>query len=181
MKNIIKRKNKGFTIVELIVVMAIIAILILIAVPTFTRYIEDAQETSEMGTEKTIYEATVAAVTRDFLKPTDEKSMVTPGAYAFRVETNGNLEAEIEEGVNGMTPLTADLEGVIVYGYDENFYTPEKIVFANNVQDKWRVLIKSSVDAPSTTQRGPYPIDINGDIFIISPDDNWYENGVPME
>ncbi len=37
-----KRKNLGFTIIELIIVMAIIAVLILIAVPTLSKYLDDA-------------------------------------------------------------------------------------------------------------------------------------------
>lgn len=179
MRKIIKNKNRGFTIVELIVVMAIIAILILIAVPAYTKYIDNAKRTSELGTEDTIYKATITALSDDYLSPESEKSLVTPGAYAFKAETNGNLEAEIEEGVSGMTPKTADMEGVIVYGYDENLYQPGKIVFANNVQDKWRVLIKSTVDSPSPTERGPYPIDIKGDVYIVSPEGNWYKNGDP--
>lgn len=39
------KRKKGFTIVELVVVMAIIAILILIAVPQYTKYIQDANDT----------------------------------------------------------------------------------------------------------------------------------------
>lgn len=55
-----KKKKKGFTIVELIVVMAIIAILTLMAVPRLQKYIEDAKLVSTLATADTIYNAAVA-------------------------------------------------------------------------------------------------------------------------
>ncbi len=54
------KKRKGFTIVELIVVMAIIAILTLIAVPVFNKYIDNANEVSRDALLKATYEASVA-------------------------------------------------------------------------------------------------------------------------
>ncbi len=56
------KKRKGFTIVELIVVMAIIAILTLIAVPTFTKFLDDANETQETANAKTLYNAAMSVV-----------------------------------------------------------------------------------------------------------------------
>ncbi len=55
-----KNKHKGFTIVELIIVMAIIAILVLIAVPTLKKYIDDAEEVDRQAALRATYAATVA-------------------------------------------------------------------------------------------------------------------------
>ncbi len=55
-----RNRKKGFTIVELIVVMAIIAILVLIAVPTLAKYLENADEVDRNAAMKLTYTATVA-------------------------------------------------------------------------------------------------------------------------
>ncbi len=67
MKN--KHRYKGFTIVELIVVMAIIGILVLIATPTFGKYMDDAKEVDRQALVKTAYTATVAYASRNPLPP----------------------------------------------------------------------------------------------------------------
>ena len=40
-----KRKNKGFTLIEIIVVLVIIAILAVITIPVVMGYVEDAEDT----------------------------------------------------------------------------------------------------------------------------------------
>lgn len=56
------KRNKGFTIVELVVVMAIIAILVLIAVPQYTRYIQMANDTKYMSEGSEIYTAIIESM-----------------------------------------------------------------------------------------------------------------------
>ncbi len=43
-----KKRNKGFTLMEVIVVIAILAILAAVAVPTITGYIEESRETNDL-------------------------------------------------------------------------------------------------------------------------------------
>ena len=50
-----KRTKRGFTIVELVIVIAIIAILAAILVPTFSTVIENAKETSRASEIKSCY------------------------------------------------------------------------------------------------------------------------------
>lgn len=54
------KKNKGFTLMELIVVIALIAVLMLILVPTMRGFIEQAKLQSLSANAETIYRATTA-------------------------------------------------------------------------------------------------------------------------
>ncbi len=54
------KKRKGFTIVEMIVVLAIIAILTLIAVPMYSKYIDTANKVKDDALVRVTYEAAVA-------------------------------------------------------------------------------------------------------------------------
>lgn len=59
-----KSKIKGFTIVELIVVMAILGILMGILVPMLFKYMDDAKETKLNMTAKNIHTSAIAAIAK---------------------------------------------------------------------------------------------------------------------
>lgn len=50
----IKKKNKGFTLVELVVVIAILAVLVTLIVPKIMGNITDAQKNTEIGNARTL-------------------------------------------------------------------------------------------------------------------------------
>ena len=85
MRNYFKRllqKKEGFTLVELLIVIAIIAILAAIAIPQFTKYKNKAYDSELAADAKNAYTASVAYLT-DFPNGTiADQSMLSNGGYA---------------------------------------------------------------------------------------------------
>ncbi len=59
-----KRLNKGFTLIEVIVIIAILAILASVVIPQYLNYVESANETADLAVASSILEtATLAMIT----------------------------------------------------------------------------------------------------------------------
>lgn len=73
-----RNKKRGFTLIELIIVVAIIAILAAIAVPAFGKVSQNAKENTDLANARTIYSVVTAAVAEGDLGVTDvDKAPVT--------------------------------------------------------------------------------------------------------
>ena len=60
-----KRGNKGFTLMEMLIVVAIIAVLIAIAIPIFTSQLENSREATDAANIRSAYAEVVAAALTD--------------------------------------------------------------------------------------------------------------------
>lgn len=110
----LKVNKKGFTLIEMIVVIAIIGILAAILVPSMVGYLETAKESREEANAKMVYTAAQAAVTSlEATNPvagtgtgTVYAENATEGCDATRKDLFGKIEKFIGESNYGnFTPI----------------------------------------------------------------------------
>ena len=66
MKKILRKANKGFTLAELLIVVAIIAVLVAISIPIFSSQLEKSREAADLANVRSAYaEVMAAAITED--------------------------------------------------------------------------------------------------------------------
>ncbi len=162
-----KNKRKGFTIVELIVVMAIIAILTLIAVPTFTKYIDKAEDTTEAANAKTLYTVAFTILTEETVSPSGE-TYNTPGYDSSNngLSHNSELYKSIESIANIPLENTQTLEVYTVKtGKEINDFNYENVDIENysdQFVNEWSVILPIDGDKNAS-------LDADGSIYVIPP------------
>ena len=106
-----KKNRKGFTIVELVIVIAVIGILATVLVPTFGNVISDAKEKSALQEAKNIYTNYVAEHVADSNYSTDANVFVSinNGAYIFECN-NGDLKVATADPEKGDIVLTENCD-----------------------------------------------------------------------
>lgn len=80
-----KKNNKGFTLVELVVVVAILAILVGLLAPQYTKYVERAKQSADANA----LENMVRAVE---LEATDPVTKLKPGTYTIKIKDEVTLD-----------------------------------------------------------------------------------------
>jgi len=88
-----KTNKKGFTIVELVIVIAVIAILAAVLIPTFSGVIEKAQESAARQELVNAYkEAYALAISDGYIKANDE---VTVNDFTFKFTADNSAAATV--------------------------------------------------------------------------------------
>ncbi len=85
------KDKKGFTLIEMLIVILIIVILLAIAVPSVIAYREDSQTTADSGGAKTVYTALEAALANH----TIEVPTVNTAVWWFRDNDSDGTDDEI--------------------------------------------------------------------------------------
>ena len=135
-------KNKGFSLVELIVVIAIMAILVGVAVPVYSSYIEKANKAKDeqlLGEINSAFAVALAGNAIDINTVTEADIPVNDGVVNLAGMTvNGAENTAIENAMIGI--LGSDLEFAVIEEifYNENthkFVANEDVVFNFNGKD----------------------------------------------
>ena len=83
------KNSKGFTLMEMLIVVAIIAILVAIMIPTLTTQLERARETADLANIRSAYaEATVDALTNGAGTGTSKPVTITQTGAGFKYVTD---------------------------------------------------------------------------------------------
>lgn len=127
-----KLNKKGFTIVELVIVIAVIAILTAVLIPTFSDVIEKAHESAALQEAKSKFEEIYA---RDY--------------------ADGNLDGKegedpLKNAVDGCTYTAADGK-IESFVYDNGSYTATYALKSGSTTEyEWKV--EEATSTPATTE-----------------------------
>ena len=121
--------NKGFSLVELIVVIAIMAILVGVAVPVYTGYIQKAEDAKDIQYKEeleralnTVYIEAISGMTTGLETPTAIEVDATNGLTA----TNGSDDCEnFEDAVEAIIAIDKTVAVTITINTTTNTITVE--------------------------------------------------------
>lgn len=108
-------KKRGFTIVELVIVIAVIAILAAVLIPTFSNVIEKAEKSKSLQNFRNVFTqmSIIAQTQGDDINGT----IFSSGDYYYKVDGNMLVETKKEDKLKG-TLLQND-----VYVYNQSYVT----------------------------------------------------------
>ena len=95
-----KLNKKGFTLMEMLIVIAIIAILIAIAIPTFTSALEKAHQKTDLANAR----ALKSALLSDFMLGDDANSVTKGAAGTYYLKEGGQ---QISSDTTGVIEVTS--------------------------------------------------------------------------
>lgn len=84
-----KNNNKGFTLMEMLIVVAIIAVLVAIAIPVFTNQLEKAREATDMANIRSAYAEVMATALTDTDRDTASVAAAADNNYVAKTVTDG--------------------------------------------------------------------------------------------
>lgn len=89
-------KKRGFTIVELVIVIAVIAILASVLIPTFTKVVQAAKDSKNLQEARNAYTEALAVVLADGVITAGENTTV--GDWTVTFTTGDKTDATVTKG-----------------------------------------------------------------------------------
>lgn len=135
------KKNGGFTLVELIVAIAILAILAGVAIPVYSGYIKKAQSVQDDNLIASLETGLIAAATENSVTPdslsVDIEADATAGSIKFTFGTGTDADKEIAADFASYIGASAPSANVVVvdgfkYATDLNYADGQLTIAAHN-------------------------------------------------
>ncbi len=140
MQKFIKKMKKGFTIMELVIVIAVIAILAAVLIPTFSNIVDSANESAAMQearNELTTYSVDhTDALTSDYV--------IESNGYYFLVD-NGSFNATAAEGITNVNSTSNATVTVDTVSYTVTITTNDSTATKLNVNAEGETLYNENV------------------------------------
>lgn len=144
------KKKKGFTLIELIIVIAIIAILAAIAIPNFLGIQRKSKIKADIASAKTIYDATSAAIAEG--KITDIKAtegvVLIPGKTAT-TDLGKAIESNLQTIPDGK--YTEGVFAVTITPSNDSVKPSIKVEIVSKETNEWTADLKGTLVYPKGT------------------------------
>ena len=116
------KNSKGFTLMEMLIVVAIIAILVAIAIPTFNNQLEKAREATDLANLRSAYaEVMASALTGDDDEAAKADVSHTGTTWSKEVKLTQKVAGWLNTDVNvgGITVPASKVDATFVVSYNE--------------------------------------------------------------
>lgn len=122
MKLIKKNNKKGFTLIELVIVIAILAILALILVPVISKYVENANTSKNQASARTIY--TNAVLAHSTKTDMDNTALITEVKALSNIKTGDEVTVTLHETTKEVTEISYTPSGGTTIIFDGSEFGP---------------------------------------------------------
>lgn len=126
-----KQNQKGFTLAELLIVVAIIAVLVAIAIPVFTTRLEQSRETTDIANLRSAYAAAQVADLSGIVADDGTVSKPNPSTdYYFNPNDGDGIVLSAASGLKG--------QGTATNGHADTSKLPTGVTYnlTTDVRDK---------------------------------------------